>query len=61
VVLIASNYGREHHPSWYHDLLAHPECELHIGRLNKGWGTYERRTDGIRTIPVLRVSPDAWP
>ena len=83
VVLIASNYGREHHPSWYHNLLAHPDCELHIGpdggrfvaheatgadrdrlyalaadRLNKGWNVYERRTDGIRTIPVLRLSPD---
>lgn len=82
VVVIASNYGRERHPSWYHNLLAHPECELHIGprggrfvarettgadrdrlyalaadRLNKGWNTYERRTDGIRTIPVLRLSP----
>ncbi|MDF3341162.1 nitroreductase family deazaflavin-dependent oxidoreductase [Mycolicibacterium septicum] len=83
VVLIASNYGREHHPSWYHNLLAHPACELHIGprggrfvareatgadrdrlyalaadRLNKGWNVYEQRTDGIRTIPVLRLSPD---
>ena len=83
VVLIASNYGREHHPSWYHNLLAHPDCELHIGpdggrfvaheatgadrdrlyalaadRLNKGWNVYEQRTDGIRTIPVLRLSPD---
>lgn len=31
VVLIASNYGGERHPSWFHNLLAHPECELHIG------------------------------
>ncbi|ODR26737.1 nitroreductase/quinone reductase family protein [Mycolicibacterium porcinum] len=65
------------------DLLAHPDCELHIGpnggrfvahevtgpdrgrlyalaadRLNKGWNTYAQRTDGIRTIPVLRLSAD---
>ncbi|MGA5534247.1 nitroreductase/quinone reductase family protein [Mycolicibacterium nivoides] len=84
VVLIASNYGRDRHPSWYHNLLAHPDCELHIGprggrfvaheatgadrdrlyalaadRLNKGWNVYEQRTDGIRTIPVLRLSPDS--
>lgn len=83
VVLIASNYGRDSHPSWYHNLLAHPECELHIGprggrfvareatgadrdrlyamaadRLNKGWNVYEQRTEGIRTIPVLRLSPE---
>jgi deazaflavin-dependent oxidoreductase (nitroreductase family) len=31
VILIASNYGKERHPAWYHNLLAHPECELHIG------------------------------
>ncbi|HZA10017.1 nitroreductase family deazaflavin-dependent oxidoreductase [Mycobacterium sp.] len=82
VVVIASNYGRERHPAWYHNLLAHPECELHIGphggpfvareaegadrdrlyalavdRLNKGWARYEQRTNGIRTIPVMRLTP----
>ena len=31
VVLIASNYGGQHHPGWYHNLVAHPECELHVG------------------------------
>jgi deazaflavin-dependent oxidoreductase (nitroreductase family) len=31
VVLIASNYGSTRHPAWYHNLCAHPECELHIG------------------------------
>ena len=31
VVLIASNYGRGRHPGWYHNLRAHPACELSIG------------------------------
>lgn len=31
VVLIASNYGGERHPAWYHNLRANPTCELHIG------------------------------
>jgi deazaflavin-dependent oxidoreductase (nitroreductase family) len=31
VILIASNYGQQRHPAWYYNLLAHPECELHIG------------------------------
>ncbi|WNG91000.1 nitroreductase/quinone reductase family protein [Mycobacterium sp. ITM-2016-00318] len=31
VVLIASNYGGSRHPAWYHNVRAHPECELHIG------------------------------
>jgi deazaflavin-dependent oxidoreductase (nitroreductase family) len=84
VILIASNYGRERHPAWYHNLLAHPECELHIGprggpfvaretqgadrdrlyalaveRLNKGWARYEQRVNGIRTIPIMRLTPGA--
>jgi deazaflavin-dependent oxidoreductase (nitroreductase family) len=25
-VLIASNYGQAHHPAWYHNLKANPEC-----------------------------------
>lgn len=31
VILIASNYGGARHPAWYHNLIAKPECELHIG------------------------------
>jgi len=82
VVLIASNFAQERHPGWYHNLRAHPECELHIGprggvfvaheaegadrdrlfelaidRLNQGWAIYEQRVKGIRTIPVMRLTP----
>ncbi|MDV7098894.1 nitroreductase/quinone reductase family protein [Gordonia amicalis] len=28
VILIASNGGGDRHPHWYHNLKAHPECEL---------------------------------
>lgn len=28
VIVIASSYGRASHPSWYHNLLAHPQCRL---------------------------------
>jgi deazaflavin-dependent oxidoreductase (nitroreductase family) len=30
VVLIASNFGRAHHPAWYHNLRANPEARLTI-------------------------------
>jgi len=30
VVLIASNYGRSHHPAWYHNLRANPEVTLSV-------------------------------
>jgi deazaflavin-dependent oxidoreductase (nitroreductase family) len=28
VVVLASNYGGAKHPQWYHNLIAHPDCEL---------------------------------
>jgi len=28
VVLIASSFGRDKHPAWYHNLVAHPDCTL---------------------------------
>jgi deazaflavin-dependent oxidoreductase (nitroreductase family) len=31
VILIASSYGRDKHPGWYYNLIAHPECELRVG------------------------------
>jgi deazaflavin-dependent oxidoreductase (nitroreductase family) len=31
VVVIASNFGRRHHPGWYHNLRAHPRALLRVG------------------------------
>ncbi|KQR16794.1 nitroreductase family deazaflavin-dependent oxidoreductase [Cellulomonas sp. Leaf334] len=31
VILIASNFGRAHHPSWYHNLRAHPRATIVLG------------------------------
>ena len=28
LILIASSYGRPRHPAWYHNLKAHPECQV---------------------------------
>lgn len=28
VIAVASNFGGDKHPGWYHNLVAHPECEL---------------------------------
>ena len=30
-VIIASKGGAPAHPSWYLNLLAHPDCEIHVG------------------------------
>jgi deazaflavin-dependent oxidoreductase (nitroreductase family) len=32
VVLVASKGGMSHSPGWYHNLVAHPECEIEIDR-----------------------------
>jgi deazaflavin-dependent oxidoreductase (nitroreductase family) len=39
-VLIASNFGRAHHPAWYHNLKANPECSV---RKNGQAGTFIAR------------------
>jgi deazaflavin-dependent oxidoreductase (nitroreductase family) len=38
--LIASNFGQDHHPGWYYNLKAHPEC---IVRKDGREGTYIAR------------------
>jgi deazaflavin-dependent oxidoreductase (nitroreductase family) len=30
VILIASNYGQDHHPAWFHNLRAHPRARLAV-------------------------------
>ena len=40
IALIASSFGREHNPAWYHNLKAHPECQVHS---NERMGTYIAR------------------
>jgi deazaflavin-dependent oxidoreductase (nitroreductase family) len=44
VILIASNSGGARHPAWYHNLLANPECELHIGQ--RGGSFIAREVEG---------------
>ncbi|MFJ6938986.1 nitroreductase family deazaflavin-dependent oxidoreductase [Streptomyces sp. NPDC101132] len=32
LVVFAANGGREHHPGWYHNLLAHPSAGVEVGK-----------------------------
>ena len=44
IVVIGSNFGQKHNPSWYYNLKAYPECEVHFnGRTDK---YIARETDG---------------
>ncbi len=40
LVLIASNFGQKHHPGWYYNLKANPEC---VVRFNGGTQSYMAR------------------
>lgn len=31
-VVVASNYGRPHHPAWYHNLIANPRATITVDR-----------------------------
>ena len=31
LVVFASNIGAEHHPAWYHNLVAHPDVTVEVG------------------------------
>ena len=31
LILVASNFGGEHHPGWYHNLIANPNVEVLAG------------------------------
>jgi deazaflavin-dependent oxidoreductase (nitroreductase family) len=35
IALVASNFGQSHHPAWYHNLKANPECQLEINGIDK--------------------------
>ena len=55
---MASNYGGAQHPSWYHNLLAHPDCELHIGQ--RGGTFVARATEGAERDRLYALAVDLY-
>ncbi len=41
IVLIASNFGRPHHPAWYHNLKAYPQVQVKRGGRTAAYSAYE--------------------
>lgn len=35
LIVIASNFGRPHHPSWYHNLRANPRATIEVGGVRR--------------------------
>src|SRR5260370_9073924 len=54
VILIASNYGGAQHPSWSPNLLAHPDCPLHIGQ--PGGSFVARAIPGAPRDPLFALA-----
>jgi len=58
VILTASNYGGARHPGWYHNLLAHPECELDLG--TRGGRFMARETAGDDRDRLFALAADVY-
>jgi deazaflavin-dependent oxidoreductase (nitroreductase family) len=59
VIVIASNYGGQRHPGWYHNLVAHPDCELHIGK--HGGPFSAREAEGADRDRLFGLAVDFYP
>jgi deazaflavin-dependent oxidoreductase (nitroreductase family) len=35
IIVLASNYGRQHHPAWYHNLKAHRRAAVTVGGITR--------------------------
>ena len=58
VVLIASRGGHQHHPAWYHNVLAHPEVELWTG---SGGGYRAHEAEGAERERLWKTATDFYP
>ena len=56
VVLIASSFGRDKHPAWYHNLVAHPSCTLNGLRFIAAEVSDQAEIDRIFEL-AIRVYP----
>jgi deazaflavin-dependent oxidoreductase (nitroreductase family) len=48
VILVASSFGRDKHPAWYHNLKAHPEATLECAGRSGKYVADEVQDDGER-------------
>ena len=59
MVVIASNYGQLHHPSWYHNLRANPEATLSVG--GKARKVVAREVEGDERQRLWRLGLAVYP
>jgi deazaflavin-dependent oxidoreductase (nitroreductase family) len=59
IAVIASNYGRRHHPAWYFNLVAHPHVELQDGLVKRDY--LAREVTGDEKALWWRRATEVWP
>jgi deazaflavin-dependent oxidoreductase (nitroreductase family) len=59
VVLIASSFGRDKHPAWYHNVVAHPEVELEAA--GKSGRYLAREVEGAERDRLYGLAIDLYP
>ena len=56
IALIASGFGHAHHPAWYFNLKAHPECVVHFNARTETYIARETEGDEREKYWQLAVS-----
>jgi len=59
LLVFGTRGGAPQHPAWYHNLIAHPECELHIGR--RGGRFVAREIEGAERDRLFGLAVALYP
>jgi len=59
VILIASNFGQQHHPAWYYNLRAHPDVKLTYEGKTVTYLAHE--TEGVERDRCWQHAVDLYP
>lgn len=59
VILVASSFGRERHPAWYHNVRAHPDVTLTAG--GRGGPYRAREAEGAERERLFALATRLYP
>jgi len=59
MAIVASKGGVDHHPAWFHNLKAHPETEVEVGREHRP--VRARVAEGEEREDLWRRVVEIWP
>jgi deazaflavin-dependent oxidoreductase (nitroreductase family) len=59
IVVVASNFGRPHHPAWYHNLRAHPRARVTVDGVTRD--VEARELEGADRERLFRLAARIYP